>query len=107
MTMTFLILLDDKQPQLLNKKLLAEHITYLKNLRQQGFLPICGPKSDNKGGILIIRANSEKHAHEIISNDPFIKEGYYKKISIHEFQEAGDDNDWLADSPQTQDNLKG
>jgi uncharacterized protein YciI/GNAT superfamily N-acetyltransferase len=103
---SFLILLEDKQSQLLNEKLLEDHISYLKKLRQQGFLPICGPKVDNKGGILIIRTDSEEHAQELILNDPFIREGYYRKFIIHEFQEANDDNNWLADSSQTQGNLK-
>lgn len=101
---SFIILLSEKQSELLNDNLLQDHITYLKNLRDNGCLPICGPFSDNQGAVLVIRADSKSHAEELINGDPFIKNNYYKKFEIHEFMEANEENDWLANSDQTLSN---
>jgi len=46
------------------------------------------------------------HVEKIIKEDPFISQKYYKKFIIHEFMAAGDENNWLADTHQTKDNLK-
>ncbi len=102
---SFLILLSEKQPELLGMNLLAAHINYLKQLRTAGHLPLCGPFTDNKGAILVIRATSTNHAEKIISEDPFIKEMYYKKYTVQEFIEAGEENNWLSVSDQTINNL--
>lgn len=102
----FLILLSDKQPQLLTVSLLQNHVLFLKQLRVTGSLPYCGPFFDNKGAMLIVKANSEQEAENMIKDDPFIKTKYYKKFIIHEFIPAGDENNWLADNHQTLNNLQ-
>src|SRR3990167_8554571 len=102
---SFLILLSEKQPQLLNNNLLQDHINYLKNLRDNGYLPLCGPFSDNQGAVLVIRTDLKSHAEELINGDPFIKNNYYKKFEIHAFMEANEENDWLASSDQTLNNI--
>ena len=103
---TFLILLCEKQQHLLNDHLLKSHIDFLKSLRVQNYLPICGPFVDNKGAVLIIKADSMEAAEKIIKQDPFINQNYYKKYVIHEFMVAGDENNWLSDAQQTKDNLQ-
>ncbi|MBV8802562.1 MAG: hypothetical protein JO131_06300, partial [Gammaproteobacteria bacterium] len=102
---SFLVLLSEKQSDLLNESLLKDHISYLKILRKNGYLPMCGPFSDNQGALLILRANSKSHVEELISCDPFIKQNYYKKYKIHEFTEASDENNWLSHSDQTLKNI--
>lgn len=102
---SFLVLLSEKQPQLLNESLLQDHISYLKILRKKGYLPLCGPFSDNQGAVLIIRTDLKSHAEELINGDPFIQRNYYKKYEIHEFTEAGDENNWLSSSNQTLKNI--
>jgi len=102
---SFLVILSEKQPHLLNENLLKDHISYLKTLRKNGYLPLCGPFSDNQSAVLVIRTDLKSHAEELINNDPFIQKNYYKKYKIHEFTEAGDENNWLADSNQTVKNI--
>lgn len=103
---TFLVLLSEKQPHLLKDSLLKAHIEFLKKLRVDGYLPICGPFTDNKGAVLIIKADSLKQAEQMIKDDPFIIQKYYKKFIIHEFIPASDDNNWLSDEEQRKNNLQ-
>jgi uncharacterized protein len=103
---SFLILLGERQPHLLNDKLLEDHINYLKKLRVDGHLLVCGPFLDNQGAMLVIKANSEAEAMDLIKNDPFITGDYYKKFVMNEFTEVGAENDWVANSKQTIDNLE-
>jgi len=56
--------------------------------------------------IIKIQAGSIVQAEEIIKQDPFINQNYYKKYAIHEFVAAGDENNWLSDAQQTKDNLQ-
>lgn len=102
---SFLVLLSEKQSNLLNEELLNIHIDFLKKLRTDNILPICGPFTDNSGAVLIINANSLSQAEKIVNADPFIKQQYYKKYVIHEFMTAGDENDWLSNADQTKNNL--
>lgn len=97
---SFLILLSEKQPHLFNDALLQDHINYLKNLCEKGYLSLCGPFTDNQGAMLVIQTESQSHAEELIMSDPFIKHQYYKKFEIHEFNEANEQNDWLANADQ-------
>lgn len=103
---SFLILLSEKQPHLLNEDLLQDHILYLKSLRENGYLPICGPFANNQNAVLVIRTDSKSHAEKLINGDPFIKNNYYKKFEIHEFMEANEENDWLARSDQSLNNIE-
>lgn len=103
---SFLVLLSDKQPHLLTEELLRDHVVYLKRLRENGYLPICGPFANNQNAVLVIRTDSKSHAEELINSDPFIKNNYYKKFEIHEFMEASEDNDWLSHSEQSLSNIE-
>jgi|HubBroStandDraft_2_1064218.scaffolds.fasta_scaffold218334_2 uncharacterized protein YciI len=103
---TFLVLLSEKQPQLLSDHMLKLHIDFLKKLRTDNHLPICGPFIDNSGAVLIIKVDSLVQAEEMVKKDPFISQNYYKKYSIHEFMVAGEENNWLSDVKQTKGNLQ-
>lgn len=103
---TFLVLLSEKQPQLLNDHMLKSHIDFLKQLRIDNHLPICGPFTDNTAAVLIIKADTITQAEEMVKKDPFISQNYYKKYIIHEFMAAGEENNWLSDVKQTKDNLQ-
>lgn len=55
--------------------------------------------------MMVIRADSQSQAEELIKADPFIKSHYYQKF-VHEFIEAGEENNWLSSSSQTFNNIK-
>ena len=98
---SYLVLLSEKQPQLSSDHLLKAHMDFLKQLRANDQLLLCGPFADNKGAVLIINAESKIHAEEMINQDPFIQQKYYKQFVVHEFIAASDDNNWLADKKTT------
>lgn len=92
---SFLVLYNEKQKNLFNDELLHQHIDYLRDLQQKGYLVLCGPFNDDNSAILIFRADSIVPVEEMVENDPYILGGYYKKFSIREFREANDENNWL------------
>lgn len=53
-----------------------EHINYLKKVARERFF-IGGGFENEKGGIVIFKANDLKEAKEIAENDPIIKKGLY------------------------------
>ena len=102
---SFLVLLKDKQPQLLNSTLLAEHINYLKDLHSKKHLSICGPFSDNQQALLVLKAVSKEQAEQLVSQNPFIQNRFYQNYEIQEFLESNEENNWLIEDEQTLNNL--
>lgn len=102
---SYLVLFANKQTPCLTEQLLQAHIAFLKKLQTEGHLLICGPFTDNQHALFILLANSVHAAEEIIKSDPFIQANYYQHYAIHEFLAAGEENNWLADAPQTISNL--
>ncbi|MBO8173389.1 MAG: hypothetical protein H0Z33_16095 [Bacillaceae bacterium] len=99
-------ILKDKRQEELTKDLLVQHVEYLKQLSQNGFLKLCGPFVDNEGACMVLNGVSLEDVKRMLNHDPFIREGYYGNYEVKEFIEASDENNWLMDIPQTQGNLK-
>lgn len=93
----FLILLGDKSSGGLEQELLLKHVNYLKDLHDQGNLVTCGALVDNQGAVMILKAESKNHAEQLLKNDPFIIENYYRHYVLKEYIEASDDNNWLLE----------
>jgi uncharacterized protein YciI len=56
--------------------LVEEHFNYLKNLTAKGVVILAGrtlTTDESSFGIVIFRAESEEAAHEIMNNDPAVK----------------------------------
>ncbi len=51
------------------------HRQYLKQLDEQGILVISGPFADRRGGMVMIRAESEEAARAIADADPLVTSG--------------------------------
>lgn len=100
------VLLKDKNKGMLTRELLLRHVGHLKALKAEGRLHLCGPFKDDSGGFILIEADDEKEAQAIASRDPFIVEGYYRTLEVHELMESGEHNNWLMDDDQTKGNLK-
>jgi uncharacterized protein YciI len=106
MTMrSFLVFLADKRRGGLTPELLGSHVEHLKRLRAGGQLPLCGPLADDDRAVLLVRAATREEAVTLVSGDPLVSQRYYRSVEIHEMLEAGDENNWLADSDQTRRNL--
>lgn len=59
----------------LTETLVRRHVAHLKELDRQGRLVLCGPFTDHKGGMVIVRAESIEEAKTIAEADPFVREG--------------------------------
>lgn len=104
---SFLVILKNKSKDALEMPLLLEHIQHLKNLHNSKNLIACGPFVDDSGAVLIIEAESQSKAENIVQKDPFIKMKYYGGYSITEFYKADETNQWLMNHEQTLDELNG
>lgn len=58
-----------------DQSLLDEHISYLEKEINLGNILFKGPFTDHSGGLLIIKADNQAKAREVIENDPAIKYG--------------------------------
>jgi hypothetical protein len=54
---------------------LPAHREYLQHLNATGALVLSGPFTDRRGGMLLIRAESEEAARAIAEADPLVKNG--------------------------------
>ncbi|WP_221567803.1 YciI family protein [Alkalihalobacillus sp. TS-13] len=102
----FVAVLKNKRKGELSEKLLSQHIEHLQKLNKNSKLFICGPIKDDDKAMQILICNTIDEAIDLVESDPFVKEGYYGDYEIYELIEANEDNNWLADLPQTLKNLK-
>ncbi|MBE2217039.1 MAG: hypothetical protein IAE90_02470 [Ignavibacteria bacterium] len=56
-------------------EIMGVHFEYLSGLLESGKLILAGPETSGKFGIVIIEAESESDAREIMMNDPAVKSG--------------------------------
>lgn len=57
-------------------ELIKDHVSHLKELDRKGQLVLCGPFSDFRGGMVILKASSFEEAKEIAEADPFVMTGF-------------------------------
>ena len=48
-----------------------EHRKYLAGLKERGQLAVCGPFTDDSGGLIIYEAASSEEAEKLVRGDPF------------------------------------
>ncbi len=72
----FVYILTKIPGKVLSEDIIRAHVAHLKRLDAKGVLELCGPFSDNNGGMVILKACSSEDAIEIAESDPFVKEGY-------------------------------
>ncbi len=90
--MTFVYLMHNQKP--LNNSLVESHVHYLKELKIQGKLILCGPFKDYPGGIVIFYAEDIAEATSIAEADPFIASGC-KTFEIRTLELANEENNYL------------
>jgi uncharacterized protein YciI len=92
----FVVHLSNKQRHLMTEELIRGHVEYLRQLKQKGVLPFCGPCKDGTA-IMILNCDTFEEAHQFVENDPFSKVGYYASRNIVEIEEANESNNFLLD----------
>ncbi len=59
-----------KNPELMNEKIMQEHIAYSKKAMSEGFILMSGLKADMSGGLLIMKAESLEKLEEYLAAEP-------------------------------------
>lgn len=90
--MTYVYLMSNQKP--INADIIKSHVEYLKELKAQGKLVLCGPFTDYPGGMVIIFAESITEATKIAESDPFIASGC-KTFEIRTLELANEENNYL------------
>ena len=57
------------------ERLLSEHVEYLDTYYASGHFHLSGRKEPRTGGVIIARAESREQLEQIITKDPFYREG--------------------------------
>ncbi|MNI93028.1 YciI-like protein [compost metagenome] len=56
----------------MTEELIRAHVQHLKQLDREGKLVLCGPFTNYRGGMVIIKASSYEEAQKIAESDPYI-----------------------------------
>ena len=89
--MTYLYIMQDQKQ--LNEAIILEHVQYLKQLRKDERLVVCGPFTDHPGGIVVFHATSKEEALVSAKQDPFIRDRY-KSFDLYTLDVADEHNDF-------------
>ena len=90
--MLYMYLMSNEQP--LNRELVESHVAYLRKLKAEERLVLCGPFTDYPGGMVVISAESAEAAVLTAEADPFIAAGC-KTYELRSFEPATEDNNYL------------
>jgi len=58
-----------------NEVLIRAHVAFLRKLDKEEKLVMCGPFTNCKGGMVIIKASGLEEATRVAESDPFVSEG--------------------------------
>lgn len=78
----------------LDQTVILDHVEFLKWLKLENRLILCGPFSDYPGGIVVFHALDKDDAKNIVEKDPYIKYGY-KSYELHTIELANEENNYL------------
>lgn len=90
--MIYVYLMNNKKP--LNSELIKSHVEYLRALKAQGKLILCGPFTDYPGGMVVFSAENVTEATNIAMSDPFIASGC-KSFEVRTLELANEENNYL------------
>ncbi len=58
------------------------HREYLAGLQQEGRLALCGPWTDDTGGLLVFRADHAAEVREMVDRDPYAEAEVLSNVRI-------------------------
>lgn len=97
--MVYAIMMKMKEGRSFDAGVVQRHVEHLRSLDDNGRLVIAGPFKDGKGGMLVIRAQSQEEAEGMAKKDPFIAEGF-EDFEVRELISANRNNNYLLDAKQ-------
>jgi uncharacterized protein YciI len=63
-----------------------EHLAYLNKLKDDGALALAGPYDDLTGGAIVLSAESESAAEELVAGDPYTQANVTKDRYLREWR---------------------
>ncbi|GFZ32976.1 hypothetical protein CSC2_35020 [Clostridium zeae] len=90
--MTYVYLMKNEKP--LNSDIITKHVEYLKKLKSEERLLLCGPFTDYPGGMVVFSAEGIEEAISIAKTDPLISSGC-KSFEIRTIELANEENNYL------------
>ncbi len=88
----YVYLMENQRP--LDQAVVALHVEHLKALKRRDKLVLCGPFTDDPGGMVVFLADSRDEAIDIAKADPFIALGY-KTFTLKTLEQATEENHYL------------
>jgi len=99
-------ILKERRPAILTRELYERHIAYLQDTSNRGALVLVGPLKDQDRVLQIIQADTRETAETILTEDPFVSQGYFGAYELYELMESNAANNWLRDTPRVQEMLR-
>lgn len=103
----YVAILRERCPARLTRDMYHRHIDYLRENARNGLLVLAGPLKDQDLVLQILRADSRDAAEQVLFQDPFVSEGYFRTYELCELIECNEGNNWLQDTPRVQELLRG
>lgn len=91
----FVILLSTVEGTSTSEELIRAHVAFLRKLDAQGKLVMCGPFTNHKGGMIIIKAPSFEEAKQISEDDPFVRAGV-RTVEVRSWELSCEENNHLG-----------
>lgn len=84
-------------PEMMNNETLKEHINYTNKEIEIGNILFTSLKSDNSGGLFMIKADSKEYVEKYLSNEPLMNHGIqeYKITEINPHYINEDAKKWF------------
>jgi len=94
-----------KEGKKFDPSVIQRHVEHLRSLDDNGRLVVCGPFKDGKGGMVVLRAQSQEEAEGMAKQDPFIADGF-EDYEVRELVAANRNNNYLLDSKSSSSGLQ-
>lgn len=91
----FVILLSIVGDEKTSEELIRNHITFLRELDRKEKLVMCGPFTDKKGGMIILKVANLEEAKQIAANDPFVRGGV-RSFEVRSWEISCEENNHMG-----------
>ena len=80
--MKFAAIIEYMQDKARIAEIRPAHRQYLTALKERGQLVVCGPFTDDWGGLIVYEAASKEEAETFLKGDPFAKNGVFVRWQL-------------------------
>ncbi|MDR2974349.1 MAG: YciI family protein [Propionibacteriaceae bacterium] len=91
-THLYLMLMQSQRPA--DAAVVSSHVEHLRRIDSVGHLVLCGPFTDDAGGMVVLRARSFEEANDIAAADPFVAQGF-RTYQLRTVEVANQENGYL------------